>query len=113
MLIIRWFFNALTIILVAYLVVGIRVANFWSALVTALIMGIVNAVIRPIILFFALPINILTLGFFTLIVNAFMFWFVSTIVKGFYVDNFKAAFIGALIFWLVSWITNYFLKKKK
>ena len=113
MFLLRWFFNALAIMLVAYLVVGIRVNNFWSALITALVMGIVNAIIRPIILFFSLPINILTLGFFTLFINALMFWFVSTIVKGFYVDSFSSAFIGSLIFWLVSWITNYFLKNKK
>ena len=96
----------------AYLVPGVRVANLWSALVAALIIGLVNALIRPLILLLTLPVNILTLGLFTLVVNALMFWLASSIAKGFDVANFKAAFLGALVFWLVSWIVNGLLGTK-
>lgn len=81
-------------------------ANFWSALIAALVIGLVNALIRPLLLILTLPVNILTLGLFTLVINAFMFWLASSIVKGFDVANFWAAFWGALVFWLVSWLVN-------
>ena len=72
----------------------------------ALVIGLVNALIRPILLVLTLPINVVTLGLFTLVVNALMFWLASSVVKGFDVADFKAAFLGALVFWLVSWAAN-------
>lgn len=105
-LLIRWLIYALAIMFLAYVVPGISVKNFYSALIAALILGLVNAVIRPLVILLTLPVNVLTLGLFTLVINALMLWFVATIVKGFDVKNFFAAFLGALILWLVSWITN-------
>lgn len=110
-LLLRWLANALTLILVAYLVPGFEVSGFYAALVTALALGLVNAIIRPVILFFTLPINILTLGLFTLVVNAFLIWLVSTFIEGFEVIGFMPALIGAVILWFVSLITNFILKK--
>jgi len=95
----------------AYLVPGVSVANLWSALVAALVIGLINALIRPLILLFTLPVNILTLGLFTFVINALMFWLASSIAKGFDVVDFKAAFLGALVYWLVSWIANGLLSK--
>ena len=112
-LILRWLLNALTVMLVAYVVPGVRVTSFWAALLAALVIGIVNALIRPLILLLTLPVNILTLGLFTFVINALMFWLASTIVKGFYVDGFGPAFWGALMFWAVSWLTNGLLKDRK
>lgn len=109
-LLIRWLIYALTIMLLAYIVPGISVRNFYSALVAALILGLINAVIRPLVILLTLPVNVLTLGLFTLVINALMFWLVATIVKGFDVKNFLAAFLGALVLWLVSWITNVLTK---
>ena len=105
-LLLRWAISALSVFAAAYLVPGVHVANLWSALIAALIIGLINALIRPILLLLTLPINILTLGFFTLIINALMFWLASDIAKGFSVANFQAAFFGALVYWLVSWLVN-------
>jgi len=105
-LILRWLISALSVMAAAYIVPGVRVASFWSALIAALVIGLVNALVRPILLLLTLPINILTLGLFTLVINALMFWLASSVVKGFDVISFKAAFLGALIFWLVSWLVN-------
>ena len=81
-LIFRWIINALALLLVAYLVPGIAVDGIWSALLTALVLGLVNAIIRPILLVLTLPVNIVTLGLFTFVINALMIWLVSAIVKG-------------------------------
>jgi len=110
-LLLRWLINALAILAIAYYVPGVSVSGFYAALIAALILGIVNALLRPILILLTLPVNVLTLGLFTLIINAFLFWFASTIVKGFAVADFKAAFLGALIMWLVSWITNWLFKR--
>ena len=110
-LLLRWLISALTLMLVAYYVPGIAVVTFYSALIAALILGLVNAIIRPLVVILTLPVNILTLGLFTLVINALMFWLASSVVKGFYVSGFMAAFWGALIMWLVSWVVNGLLKK--
>jgi len=112
MLLARWLLNTLVLILTAYLVPGIFFATPWSALMTSLIFGLVNAIIRPIMLILTLPINVFTLGLFTLIINALMFWLTSTIVKGFEVTNFTAAFWGALVYWLIVTMINYVFSDK-
>ena len=111
-LILRWLISALALMLVAYFVPGIVVNNFYSALIAALILGLINALIRPLLILFTLPINILTLGLFTLVINALMFWLASSIVKGFYVMGFWPAFWGALIMWLVSWMVSSLFAKE-
>lgn len=110
-LLLRWLVNAGTLLVMAYYLPGIGVAGFYAALITALVLGLVNAVIRPLLILLTLPINILTLGLFTLVINAFLFWFVSTVVKGFAVTGFWPAFWGALILSLVSWLVSWLLKE--
>lgn len=110
-LILRWVLNALGVLLVAYLVPGIHVSGFYAALIVALVLGILNALVRPILIFLTLPINILTLGLFTLVINALLLWFVATVVKGFAIAGFGAAFWGALVLWLVGWFTSAMLKE--
>lgn len=110
-LLLRWILNALALLLVTRIVPGVTVDGFYAALVVALVLGIVNALIRPILVFLTLPINLLTLGLFTLVINALLFWFVSTLVKGFQVAGFMAAFWGALMLWAVSWLTNALFSK--
>lgn len=111
-LLLRWFLNALTLLGITYYVPGIQVNNFYSALIAALVLGLVNAILRPILIFLTLPINVVTLGFFTLVINAFLFWFVGTIVKGFAVADFRAAFIGALIMSVISWLVGSALARQ-
>lgn len=106
MLILRWLLNATALLIVSSLVQGFAVESFYTALIAALILGLVNAVIRPILLLLTLPITILTLGLFTFVINALMILLVSTIVKGFVVDGFGPAFIAAIILWLISLVTN-------
>ena len=105
-LIIRWIINALALMLVAYLFRSIEVDGFYIALVTALILGLINAFIRPFLLLITLPINILTLGLFTFVLNAILFWFVASFIDGFYVAGFWAAFFGALVFSIISTIAT-------
>jgi putative membrane protein len=110
-LLLRWLINAIAIMLMALYLPGIVVSGFFAALIAALVLGILNALIRPLLVLLTLPINLLTLGLFTLIINAFLFWFTSEIVKGFSVAGFWPALEGALIMWLVAWGTNWLLKK--
>lgn len=110
-LFLRWIANAAALLLVAYAVPGVKVDSFYSAMVVALALGVLNALVRPILIFLTLPITLLTLGVFTLVVNALLFWFVSTLVKGFHVSGFGAAFWGALVLWAISWITNALLRE--
>ena len=112
-LLLRWILNSLILLLVAYIAPGVSFQSFWSVLITSLIFGIINAVIRPIMILLTLPINILTLGLFTLIINALMFWLASTIVKGFEVSGFWSAFLGALIYWIIVTIINFIEEPEK
>lgn len=110
-LILRWLINAGAIMLLPYIISSISVKSFYSALIVALIYGLVLAVIRPILVILTLPINLLTLGLFTFVINALLFWLVSSVVKGFEVPGFWAAFAGALFMSIVSLATGWFLKK--
>lgn len=110
-ILIRLLLNAAALLLVAYLVPGFHVDGFYAALIAALILGVVNAVIKPILVLLTLPVSILTLGLFTFVINAALIWFVSTIVKGFEVESFTAALIGGLALWVISWFTNAVTKR--
>ncbi len=112
-LVFRWILNALALMGVAYLVPGIAVDSFWAALVAALVLGLVNALLRPILLILTLPVNILTLGLFTLVINGFLLWLVGTMVKGFTVTGLVPALLGALVLWAVSMLTDALLKEAK
>ncbi len=109
MLILRWIINALCLLIVAQVVPGFSIHSFWTALIAALVLGFVNATVRWVLLILTLPINILTLGLFTLVINALMILLVSTVVKGFDVASFGTAFLAAIILWLISLLTNWFL----
>ncbi len=104
--------NAGVLLLISNVVEGIRLGGWWSAIVTVIVLGIVNALIRPLILILTLPVNILTLGLFTLVINALMFWFASSIVKGFEVDGFWGAFWGALLFSVSSWLISSLVSRR-
>jgi putative membrane protein len=111
-ILIRWLINALVLLGIAYYVPGIAVSGFYAALITALVLGLVNALIRPVVLLLTLPVNILTLGLFTFVINAFLFWFVATIVKGFEVSGFWSAFLGAFILSVASWIVSWAMQDR-
>lgn len=110
-LLLRWILSALSLMLVTYLVPGIAVASFYSALWAALVLGLINALVRPVLILLTLPVNILTLGLFTLVINALLFWLASSVVKGFNVSGFWPAFWGALAVSVISWILNGIFNK--
>ena len=112
-LIVRWFINALALMAVAYLYSGVQVSGIFQALIAALVLGLVNALIRPILVLLTLPVTILTLGLFIFIINAFLFWFVAEIVKGFTVSGFTGALIGSLMFSVISIFTSWLVSGKK
>jgi putative membrane protein len=105
-LIVRLLLSALGVMLVAYFVPGIAVASFWVALIAAIVIGLVNALIRPVLHILALPITILTLGLFTLIVNAACFGLAAWLVPGFTVAGFGPAFWGAIALSVYGWLVN-------
>jgi len=103
----KWFINALVLMVIPYIVPGVTVESFFTALIVAVVLALVNALIKPVLIIFTLPINILTLGLFTLVINGLMFWMVSTIVKGFNITNFTAAFFAALVYSIISMLISY------
>lgn len=109
----RWVINALALLLVAQVVPGFGVETFYNALIAALVLGLVNALVRPLFFILALPVTVLTLGLFTFVINATMIWFVSTIVKGFHVEGFVPALFAALLLWVISMGTNWLIKQSK
>ena len=112
-LLVRLILNALAVILVSYIVPGVHVDGFLTALITAFVIGLINAIIRPVLLLLSLPINVLTLGLFTLVINALMFWLASALVPGFQVAGFKAAFMGAIVFWVIAWASNLLISERR
>ena len=103
---IRLVLNAGALLVIAHFVNGIHVYGIGGALLAAFILGIVNAVIRPILIVISLPIEILTLGLFVLVINGLLFWFVGALHVGLYVDGFWPAFWGALLMAIASWVLS-------
>ena len=108
-IIVKWFIVALSLLLAAYLVPGIAVTSFYTALIVAALLGAANIILKPILVVLTLPINLLTLGLFTFVINGFLFWFLSTIVKGFSVEGFLAALLGSLVVSAVSYVSGELL----
>ena len=111
-LLIRWALLTISIIFTSYLVPGIIVRSFASALFAALVLGILNALFRPILIIITLPINILTLGLFTFVINALLLEMASGIVSGFEVHGFFSALFGSLIISIVSWLLSSFVNER-
>lgn len=105
--------NGLALLIADQFISGFRLEGFKAALIAALIIGIVNATIRPVLVFLTLPITVLSLGLFILIINAVIFNMTAWIVEGFTVYSFKGAFWGALITSITSWILNGLIKDKR
>ena len=111
-ILIRWVILTASIIIASYLLEGIHISGFFSAFFAAAALGILNALFRPILLILTLPINVLTLGLFTFIINALMLKMASGIIPGFEVYGFWTAVIGSLIISVISWLLNSFISDK-
>lgn len=101
-LILLWCCNALALLAVAYLLPGVRVDGFLSALVAALVLGFINTLVRPLLILLTLPVTVLTLGLFLFVLNGLLFWFAGSVLRGFEVSGFWVALLGALLYSIIS-----------
>ena len=102
MLLVRWFCYALALIFTAWIIPGISVANFMTALLACVVIALINAFIKPILMLISLPINFLTVGLFTLVINALLLMLAGWLTPGLMVDGFWSAFFGAIILSILS-----------
>ncbi|KKT72487.1 MAG: hypothetical protein UW69_C0091G0008 [Microgenomates group bacterium GW2011_GWA2_44_7] len=98
--------NSLAVFISAYILPGVKVDSFLTAFIVAIVLGVVNAFVKPVLVFFTLPVTILTLGLFILIINALMILLVSALVPGFRVDNLGWAILFSVVLSLVSWFLH-------
>lgn len=97
-LILKWLLSAFALLAVAYLYSGVQVSSFTSALIAAAVIGLLNMIVRPVLVVLTLPVTVVTLGLFLFVINALMFWAASGLLQGFSVTGFAAALIGSLIY---------------
>ena len=101
-LLVQWLISASALLLVAYLYSGVQVDSFGSALIAAFVIGLFNAVLRPVLVILTLPVTIVTVGLFLFVINALMFWSAAGVLGGFHVSGFGAALLGSLLYSLIS-----------
>ncbi len=107
-LLLKWIGLALGIMFVGWVVPGITISNFVTALIAAVVIALINVFIKPVLIFLTLPINILTLGLFILVINALLFMFVAYLVPGVQVEGFWSAFLGALLLSIIALGISWF-----
>jgi putative membrane protein len=110
-LIVRWLLLAAALLLVAHLYTGVQVASFGSAMIAALVLGLLNTLVRPLLVLLTLPVTLLTLGLFLFVINALMFWAAASILDGFSVTGFGAALIGSLIYSLAGVVIDVAIER--
>ena len=109
---VRWLTLTVAIVFTSYLLDGIHISGFFSALLAAAMLGILNAFFRPIALVLTLPINVLSLGFFTFVINALMLKMASAVITGFDVTGFWTAVFGSLLISIISWLLSSFINDR-
>lgn len=112
-LFLKWLINSVAILISAYIITGVTVTSFWAALWVALLLGLINVTLKPILILLTLPINLLTLGLFTFVINALMILLASTVIQGFHVSGFWVALLFSIVLSIVSYLLNTFLGTKK
>ena len=108
---VRWLLLAAALLLVAHLYPGVTVKSFGSAMIAALVLGLLNALLRPLLVLLTLPVTVLTLGLFLFIINALMFYFAASLLDGFHVNGFAAALIGSLIYSLCGMVIDVAMER--
>ena len=109
----RWLLLAAALLLVAHLYPGVSVQSFGSAMIAALVLGLLNAVVRPVLVVLTLPVTIVTIGLFLFVINALMFYFAASILEGLHVESFMAALIGSVIYSLCSLVIDIALERRR
>jgi len=112
-LLLVWLINAVALLALPYLLSSIRVDSFAAALIAALLLGLINTFIRPLLILLTLPATLLTLGLFIFVINALLFWFVGSFVHGFHVAGFWPSFFGAILYSIISWALSALLLGKR
>ncbi len=112
-LLLKWTINTLALLVVVNVVPGIGVARWETLLVGALVIGLLNAFLRPVLFFLTLPVTVVTLGLFTLVLNGIIFYLAAWLVKGFYVTGFWSSFVAALVFSIVSFLLNLVINPER
>jgi putative membrane protein len=110
-LIVRWLLLAAALLLVAYLYPGVQVQTFGAAMVAALVLGLLNTVVRPLLVLLTLPVTLITVGLFLFVINALMFWAAASLLTGFNVTGFAAALIGSLIYSLCGMVIDVAMER--
>lgn len=111
-LVVTWIINALALLALPYLMQSVQVDSIGTALVAALVLGLVNTLIRPLLVLLTLPVTLLTLGLFIFVINGVLFWLVAQLVGGFHVAGFWSAVGAALLYSVISWALSALLLKK-
>ncbi len=107
----RWTINGISLVIVAYLLEGIALEGAMAAVVAAVVLGVVNALIRPVLLILTLPLNMITLGLFTFVLNALLLYLTAAVVRGFDIISFGAALVGTILITIISMILSALIKK--
>ena len=110
-LIVRWLLLAAALLLVAYLYPGVQVQSFTAALIAAFVLGLLNTVVRPLLVLLTLPVTLITVGLFLFVINALMFWAAATLLNGFNVSGFWAALVGSLIYSLCGMVIDVAMER--
>jgi putative membrane protein len=110
-LIAKWLLNAAALLAVAYLYSGVQIKSYTAALIAAVVIGLFNAVLRPVLVVLTLPVTVVTLGLFLFVINALMFWSAAAVLDGFHVSGFGAALIGSLIYSLLGIVIDSLLQR--
>ena len=108
-LLVTWLINTAALLALPYLMRSVTVSDFGTALVAALLLGLVNTLIRPVLVLLTLPVTVVSMGLFILVINAFLFWLVAQVVEGFHVAGFGSAFLAAILYSLISWAISTLL----
>lgn len=111
-LLLTWIINAAALMALPYLMHSVTVTNIGSAFVAALVLGLVNTLIRPVLVLLTLPVTMLSLGLFILVINGFLFWGVAQVVSGFHVEGFLSAMLAAILYSVISWALSTLLLRK-
>ncbi len=112
-LVITWLINAIALIALPYIFKSISVDSFMTALVVAVVLGLINTLIRPILVILTLPVTLLTLGLFIFVINGLLFWAVGSFLPGFHVDGFWSGVFGAIVYSIISWALASLLMPKR
>ncbi|HWI10826.1 MAG TPA: phage holin family protein [Burkholderiaceae bacterium] len=110
-IIVRWLLLAAALLLVAYLYPGVTIKSFGSAMLAAFVLGLLNTLLRPILVLLTLPVTLITLGLFLFVINALMFYFAAAMLDGFHVNGFTAALIGSLIYSLCGMVIDVAMER--